>query len=94
MKHRISLIEVKNGTSAYSLIFKGYIPRLNSNKLYYFDYIGTEIKDTNAALIDFAKENLTIAIYEDFGGGPFDLEKVKQTFGTGKEYFIELWENN
>ena len=78
---------VKYGTNHNHLIFKGYIPRKDPNRLYDFEYIGTEIT-VNTYLPDEAIEQLLDALVEDYGYAPYDIKKVKKVFGSGKDYQV------
>lgn len=66
----ILLESVQHGQTQNWLIFKGYIPQQNTNRLYEFKYCGTEL-NTNSYLTDDFKEQLRHVLNEKFGHPPF-----------------------
>lgn len=90
MSDLIRLISVEQGRNNYHLLFKGYIHRFDINKIYDFDFIGTEISYTNSSLTNLAKEQLTKYLQNDFGYGPYNLSKIRSKFGNSKNYYVDL----
>ena len=82
---RFTHVSVKNKN--YHLLFKGYVPSFDKNKIYEFDFIGTEIY-IFPEITELAQENLTKYLAKDFGYPPYNRKKVKDIFGNGKEYEV------
>ena len=73
----IKLEKVDYGNSEYWLVFKDYIPQHDINKLYDFEFYGTEL-ETNAYLTAEQVEQLREIFSKRFGYAPFkDLKKLK-----------------
>ena len=89
MQMSINLNCVELGENKYHLRFKGHIPRLDVNKEYTFDYIGTETT-SNSSLTGKHLDILTEELYKDFNSAPFDLAKAKKILGRGKQYKINI----
>lgn len=90
MNDIIRLRSVEYGETRNHLKFKGYIPRLDPNLLYTFDFIGIDIW-VSTYLDKEAKTQLVKCLRKDFGYAPYDLNVVKRKFGNGKDYLIDLF---
>jgi hypothetical protein len=78
----IRLDSVKTGKNAYWLVFEGFIPQYSVNKLYTFEFCGTELI-TNSGLPDDLKEQLLKQLQAKFGTPPYggyDLRMVRKKF--------------
>lgn len=84
----ITMESVTRGRTKNHLVFKGYVPSLNPNYLYSFDYTGTELSTTAASMTDDQQKLLLRELKRDFGYAPFKIAKAKATLGTHKQYFI------
>lgn len=83
----IKMISVTYGVNEYHLEFQGYIPEIDPNLLYDFDFIGTDI-NVNTYLSDKARQQLKEELVKDYGYAPYDIKRVKEIFGTRKEYYV------
>lgn len=73
----IKLDSVDYGKSKNRLVFKGYIPQKDINKLFNIEFCGTEL-DSNTYLTDDQKGKLRKIFSERFGFPPYnDLEKIR-----------------
>lgn len=83
---------IKYGKNHFHLIIRGYIPELNNSKLYYFDYLGTEIVDDND-VSEVINNKICEKLNECLGfsgQNGFDLEKSKQAL-LGNSHFSIIY---
>lgn len=76
---RINFEEVKIGESANWIIFKAFIAQMDINKLFVFDFCGTEL-NTNASLASEYLELIRKLLCDRFGYAPYDIKKVEKNF--------------
>ena len=88
MSDIIRMEKVLRGKNENHLVFKGFIPRKDSNFLYKFDFTGTEVS-VSTYLPEKAKEQLRKLLIKDFGYAPYKMEVVKKEFGNGKDYTVD-----
>lgn len=88
MPDLIRMTSVEYGRNNNHLIFKGFIPRKDPNWQYEFDFIGVET-NINTYLPEKAKEQLTNKLAEEYGYAPYDIKKVKEIFGDGRDYKVD-----
>lgn len=87
----IKLEKVDYGNSEYWLVFKGFIPQHDINKLYAFEFCGTEL-ETNAYLTGDQVEQLREIFSKRFGFSPFkDLKKIQDKLKEEQYSRIELY---
>lgn len=86
----VRLTEVKIGATENHLCFVGYVPYLDANKKWKFDFTGVDLYAT-ASLTEKGVENLLKELCDDFGYAPYDIHKAKRILGDGKDYSIEVW---
>ncbi|HEL1737822.1 TPA: hypothetical protein TZM69_000388 [Streptococcus suis] len=86
----IKLESVDYGRTKNWLVFKGFIPQHNINKLYTFEFCGTEL-NTGAYLTDSFKDQLQEKLIENFGYPPFsNLKGIQDKLGDENYSRIEL----
>lgn len=86
----IKLSSVDYGKTKNWLVFKGFIPQHDINKLYTFEFCGTEL-NTDAYLTDDFREQLLEKLDENFGYPPFsNLKGIQNKLSDENYYRIEL----
>lgn len=85
----IDLISVELGKTENHLLFRGYVPSLDNNRKYEFDYIGTEVVSTSG-LTDLQLKRLKKELEKDYGYAPFDEAEAKKILDRGKLYRIKI----
>ncbi|MDD2268941.1 MAG: hypothetical protein PHY15_05250 [Eubacteriales bacterium] len=88
MSDIISMVTVSYGKNKNHLKFQGFIPLYDPNRLYEFDFIGTEV-ELNTHMEEATKKQLRKQLCDDFGYAPFDIIEVQRVFGNGKDYEVD-----
>lgn len=76
----IRLNSVKTGKNKYWLVFQGFIPQYSVDKLYTFEFCGTELS-TNSGLPSNLKKQLLEQLKKEFGNPPrggYDLRAIRE----------------
>jgi hypothetical protein len=88
MSDIIRMETVSYGKNKNHLKFQGFIPRLDPNWKYDFDFIGTDI-EVNTHISNAAKKQLMLQLRDDYGYAPFDIDEVNEVFKNGKDYTVD-----
>ena len=88
------LIQLDNilQVSKYHIIFDARIPFLG-DEAFKIDYTGVDVEIEGEILSNAAERQLMYCMDKDFGEALFDPEQVKNTFGTGKQYEINMYDD-
>lgn len=84
----VDMISVRKGKTENWLVFTAYVGALDRHKKYQIEFCGTELLPS-FYLNDDQLETLREMLIEDFGFGPYDLDKAKATLKRLKSYTIE-----
>ena len=76
------------GNNNYWVLFDAYVSYFNPSKIFKIDFCGTELQ-SSIPFIDEDKETLRSMLVDDYGYGPFDINKIKRDLGSGKSYVIK-----
>lgn len=87
------LIQLDNilQVSKYHIIFDAKIPFLG-DEAFKIDYTGVDVEIEGEILSNAAERQLMYCMDKDFGEALFDPEQVKNVFGTGKQYEINMYD--
>lgn len=90
-KYVINLEKVKiEKKHPYTLVFKGYVPALSTDKLYTFKYDG-EISYTDAYIPDKVKEDFGNQLFDDYNSGlKFDIKDVRKKLKKKSQYMMKM----
>lgn len=88
------LIQLDNilQVSKYHIIFDARIPFLG-DEAFKIDYTGVDVEIEGEILSNAAERQLMYCMNKDFGEALFDPEQVKNAFGTGKQYEINMYDD-
>jgi len=85
----IDVQNVKRGKNPYWIVLEAYVGRFDVNKKFPIEFCGSEAIST-IPLKDDENEGLKDMLANDFGWGPYDINKIKKVLGeTGISYVIE-----
>lgn len=85
----ITITSVRRGKTKNWLKFSAYIAYLSNDRVYSFEFCGTEIVH-GLSLDEEAINNLREQLCSDFGYPPYDIKKCKKLIDKiGKEYIID-----
>ena len=84
----MSLEKVEYGKTCNWLKFYCYTPWIDINRLFDFEYCGTELVKNNLILIDNQEKDLLKKLHKIFGMPPFDLDRAKTALENNRS--IEL----
>lgn len=86
----LKLKSVGHGKSQNWLVFKGFIPQHDINRLYTFEFCGTDLM-TSAYLTGDQETQLRETLIERFGYPPYNnLEEIEDKLTEERYYRIEL----
>lgn len=88
------LIQLDNilQVSKYHIIFDARISFLG-DEAFKIDYTGVDVEIEGEILSNAAERQLMYCMDKDFGEALFDPEQVKNAFGTGKQYEINMYDD-
>ena len=89
MKTNIAILvkNAKPGKNKNWIVLEAYVGFFDVNKLYRIEFCGTEAI-SSIPLLDNQNDQLIELLANDYGYGPYNLSKVKETIGEGKQYII------
>ncbi len=90
MEGMICLQKVVQGKNPNELIFEGYVPNYDHNRVYKFVFDGESICYTKSSITEFAKMQLAELLREEFGTPPYSYKRVKALLGNEKIYTLNF----
>lgn len=86
----VNLTDVKIDKShPFTLIFTGFLCSVSNERLYTFTFTGADLY-LEASVTEQCRKKFKEALEEDYGYGPYKLEKAKRQLKKKYQYRIEI----